>query len=183
MSFPSSWVIKNLPASAGDTGSGPGTIPWRRKWQPTPVFLPGKSRGQRGLEGYSPWGHKELDTIEQLNWTELKQQKRPPRWHSGKEFCNARDETQVQSLGWEDPLEKEMVTHSSILAWRIPWTEGPGGLQSMGLQSQTWHTNPFTRNAVKMSWNLREKTASAITWDLNLSCFFTSKNITTSVYL
>ena len=40
-------------------------------------------------------------------------------------------ETQVQPLGWEDPLEKEMATHSSILAWRIPWTEEPGGLQSM----------------------------------------------------
>ena len=47
-------------------------------------------------------------------------------------------ETQVGSLGWEDPLEKEMATHLSILAWRIPWTEEPGGLQSMGLQkSQT----------------------------------------------
>ena len=45
--------------------------------------------------------------------------------------------TQVQSLGWEDLLEKEMATHSSILAWRIPWTEEPGGLQSMGSQSQT----------------------------------------------
>ena len=43
-------------------------------------------------------------------------------------------ETQVQSLGWEDPLEKEMATHSSILAWRIPWTEEPDGLQSMGSQ-------------------------------------------------
>ena len=43
-------------------------------------------------------------------------------------------ETQVRSLGWEDPLEKEMATHSSILAWRIPWTEEPGGLQSMGSQ-------------------------------------------------
>ena len=43
-------------------------------------------------------------------------------------------ETQVQFLGQEDPLEKEMATHSSILAWRIPWTEEPGGLQSMGLQ-------------------------------------------------
>ena len=43
-------------------------------------------------------------------------------------------ETQVQSLGREDPLEKEMVTHSSILAWRIPWTEKPGKLQSMGSQ-------------------------------------------------
>ena len=43
-------------------------------------------------------------------------------------------ETQVQSLGWEDPLEKEMATHSSIIAWKIPWTEEPGGLQSMGSQ-------------------------------------------------
>ena len=43
-------------------------------------------------------------------------------------------ETQVRSLGWKDPLEKEMATHSSILAWRIPWTEEPGRLQSMGLQ-------------------------------------------------
>ena len=43
-------------------------------------------------------------------------------------------ETQVQSLGQEDPLEKTMATHSSILAWRIPWTEEPGGLQSMGSQ-------------------------------------------------
>ena len=43
-------------------------------------------------------------------------------------------ETQVQSLGQEDPLEKGMATHSSILAWRIPWTEEPGGLQSKGSQ-------------------------------------------------
>ena len=43
-------------------------------------------------------------------------------------------ETQVQSLGWEDLLEEEMATHSSILAWRIPWTEEPGGLQSMRSQ-------------------------------------------------
>ena len=43
-------------------------------------------------------------------------------------------EMQVQSLGWEDPLEKEMATYSSILAWRIPWTEDPDGLQSMGSQ-------------------------------------------------
>ena len=43
-------------------------------------------------------------------------------------------ETWVQFLGWEDHLEKEMVTHSSILAWEIPWTEKPGGLHSMGSQ-------------------------------------------------
>ena len=46
-------------------------------------------------------------------------------------------ETRVPSLGWEDPLEKEMATHSSILAWKIPWTEQPAGLQSVGSQSQT----------------------------------------------
>ena len=46
----------------------------------------------------------------------------------------AMQETWVQSLGQKDPLEKEMATHSSILAWRIPWTEEPGGLQSLGSQ-------------------------------------------------
>ena len=49
----------------------------------------------------------------------------------------AMQETWVQSLGWEDPLEKGMVTHSSILAWEIPWTEEPGRLQSMGSQKDT----------------------------------------------
>ena len=46
----------------------------------------------------------------------------------------AMQEMWVLSLGWDDPLEKEMATHSSILAWEMPWTEEPGGLQSMGLQ-------------------------------------------------
>ena len=46
----------------------------------------------------------------------------------------AMQETWVQSLGWEDPLEKEVATHSSILAWRIPWTEEPDRLQSLGSQ-------------------------------------------------
>ena len=44
-------------------------------------------------------------------------------------------ETQVQSLGWENPLKKGMTTHSSTLAWRIPWAEEPAGLQTMGLQT------------------------------------------------
>ena len=44
-------------------------------------------------------------------------------------------ETQVQSLGWEDPLEEEMATHSSVLAWEIPWAEKPGGLQYSGFQN------------------------------------------------
>ena len=46
----------------------------------------------------------------------------------------AMQETQVLFMGWVDPLEKEMATHASILAWRIPWAEEPGGLQSMGSQ-------------------------------------------------
>ena len=47
----------------------------------------------------------------------------------------ARQETRVRSLGWEGPMEEGMETHSSTLAWRIPWTEEPGGLQSIGLHS------------------------------------------------
>ena len=65
-----------------------------------------------------------------------------PGGSDGKEAaCFAED--WVGSLGWEDPLEKGMATHSSILAWRIPWTEKPGGLQSMGLQriGHDWVTN------------------------------------------
>ena len=58
----------------------------------------------------------------------------------------AMPETQVQSLDWEDPLQKGVVTHSSILAWRIPWTEKPDGLQSMVSQrvGHDWATNTFT---------------------------------------
>ena len=46
----------------------------------------------------------------------------------------AKQETQVRSLGWEDPIEKETATHSSVLAWEMPWTKEPQGLQSMGWQ-------------------------------------------------
>ena len=55
-------------------------------------------------------------------------------------------ETWVQCLGWEDPLEEDMATHSSILAWKIPWTEEPGGLQAMGSKTvrQNLVTNTFT---------------------------------------
>ena len=59
----------------------------------------------------------------------------------------AMQETWVRSLGWEDPLEKEMETHSSILAWRIPWMEEPGGLQSTGSQSWT-RLSDFTHSLI-----------------------------------
>ena len=57
-------------------------------------------------------------------WLKKKKKKNPP----------AKQETQIQLLGWNDPLEKEMAIHSSILVWEIPWTEESGRLQSMGLQ-------------------------------------------------
>ena len=60
----------------------------------------------------------------------------------------ARWETWVWSLGWEDPLEKGTATHSSILAWKIPWTERPGGLQSMGSQRVRHDLATFTYNHI-----------------------------------
>ena len=53
-------MVKNLPANAGDVGEL-RKMPWRREWALIPVFLPGKSHGQRNLAGHSPWGHSELD--------------------------------------------------------------------------------------------------------------------------
>ena len=76
---------------------------WRRQWHPTPVLLSGKSHGRRSLVGCSPWGREELDTTERLHFR--------------------------FSLS---SLEKEMATHSRVLAWRIPGTGQPGGLLSMG---------------------------------------------------
>ena len=75
----------------------------------------------------------------------------PPHWETTRASLETQRlkrlpamwETQVWTLGWEDPLEKEMATHSSILAWRIPWTEEPGGLPSTGLQrvGHDWATS------------------------------------------
>ena len=62
-------MVRNLPA-VQDTWVR--NIPWRREWQPTPVFLPGESHGQRSLAGYSPWGQKESDTTERLNSGNMK---------------------------------------------------------------------------------------------------------------
>ena len=64
-------MVKNLPAMQETWIQSLGwKDPWRRKWQPTPVFLPGEFHGQRSLAGYSPWGCKESDTTEQLTLSE-----------------------------------------------------------------------------------------------------------------
>ena len=74
----------------------------------------------------------------------------------------------VQSLIWEDPLKKGMVTHSNILAWRIPWTEEPGGLQSMGL----WRVrHNWATNAVLV------RLCSPPMWVSKLSCFLSTDEI------
>ena len=95
---------------------------WRRKWQPTPMFLPGESQGRGSLVGCSPWGRTEPDT------TEATQQQQ-----------------QQGSL-----MEKAMAPHSSTLAWRIPWMEKPGGLQSVGSHraGHDWATQQQTKAAL-----------------------------------
>ena len=129
---------------------------WRRKWQPTPVFLPGESQGRRSLVGCSLWGRIESDTTEQLRFASV--QTEHPRFGKGEG-----NGTLLQYSCLENPmdggawwaavhgvtksrtrlsdftftfhfhaLEKEMATLSSVLAWRIPGIGEPGGLPSMG---------------------------------------------------
>ena len=73
LGFPSGSEVNNPPDNAEDVGSIPvlGRSPGERKWQLTPVFLPGKSHERRSLIGYSPWGRKESDTTEQIHFTSL----------------------------------------------------------------------------------------------------------------
>ena len=99
----------------------------------------GVADGQGSLVCCSPWGHKETRLSD---WTELNVEKRAsPAALVVKDLpANAGDiKMPVQSLGWGDPREEGRATHSSLLAWRIPWTEKPGGPWSMGSQkSWTW---------------------------------------------
>ena len=86
--LPSVTVVNNLPANAQEARDvglipGSGRFPWRRKWQPTPVFLPGKFHGQRSLVGYNPRGHKEPDTTEHTHCCSFAQ--------SGPPLCNPMD--------------------------------------------------------------------------------------------
>ena len=84
---------------------------WRRKWQPTPVFLPGESQERGNLVGCCLWGRTESDT------TEATQQQQ---------------QNQAISISIGPIIREGNGTHSNTLAWKIPWTEEPGRLQSMG---------------------------------------------------
>ena len=92
------------------------------------------------IEYYSLTGRQEI-SVKEL-WEVLPSVKASPMAQMVKNLA-VMQEIQIPSLGWEDPLEKEMAAHSSILAWRIPWTEEPGGLQSMGLY-RVGHTERLT---------------------------------------
>ena len=86
---------------------------------------------------------KEVQGISKLIAPEKGLESNPCSWRVSlvSQTLPAVKDTWVRFLGWEDPLEKEMTTHSSILTWRIPWTEEPGGPQSTALQSQTRLSN------------------------------------------
>ena len=103
-------------------------IPWKRKQQPTPEFLPEKSYGQRSLAGYSPWGHKSQTQLS--NWTKLNWCEAGTLHSSGRRSRFLVHTWFAGCCLWL--LEKAMAPHSCTLAWKIPWTEGPGRLQSMG---------------------------------------------------
>ena len=96
-----------------------GKSPWRREWLPTPVFWPGEFHGLR-VHGVT----KSQTRLSNFCSLVAQMVKHLP----------AMQETWVQSLGWEDPLEKETATHSSILAWEMLWIEEPNRQQSMGLE-------------------------------------------------
>ena len=135
-------------------------VPWRRKWQPIPVLLPGEFHGQRSLVGYSLWGHKESDTTEWLTLLSfmylcdlrcfidnIREGNGNPLQYSCLEnpmdrgawwapvHGVAKIRTQLSDFTFTfhfHALEKEIATHSSVLAWRIPGTGEPGGLPSIG---------------------------------------------------
>ena len=88
----------------------------------------GDGEGQGSLASCSPWGRKESDTTSQLN--NSKYLNMISLVAQMVKCLLVRQETWVRYLGWEDPLEQGMAMHSSFLAWRIPWIEEPGGLQS-----------------------------------------------------
>ena len=133
-------MVKHLPAMPG-FDPWVGKIPWRRKWQSTPVLLPGKSHGWRSLVGSSPWGRKESDMTEWLHF-----------------ICKI-GEGNGSTLAWKIPWAYKAAVHGVAKSWtrlsnftftfyylyeikwnqvafrdkwRIPGTAGPGGLPSMG---------------------------------------------------
>ena len=123
---------------------------WMLSFEPTfSHFLSPSSRDFLVPLGCKPleWYHVHIWGCWYFSWQSWFQVVTHPSWHSlvaqRLKHLPAMRETWFRSLGWEDPLEKEMATHSSILAWRIPWMEEPSGLQSTGSQTvcHDWETS------------------------------------------
>ena len=147
--FPSGPVVKNLPANAEHVGLIPG---WGTKLPCASGELrscaittePVSSRAHMPHLERSLWATNILKNIYLRASLVAQMAKNLP----------ATQETQVQSLGWEDPLEKGTATHSSIRAWRIPWTEEPGGLLSpwgckeLDMTERLTHTHIFFKRSI-----------------------------------
>ena len=110
-------------------------IPWRRKWQPTPVFLPGESHGQRSLVGYSPWGCKESDTTEQLNNRSI--HGHLTVWLS-KRF---KEHIMYQKCAWYYPNTSESTT-STFTASLRDWNEHMCPWNTNGIKCAASSTSP-----------------------------------------
>ena len=111
LSFPGGSDGKSVCLQCGRPRFHPwaGKIPWRRKWQPTPVLLPGKFHGQRSVVGYSPWGHKESDTTERLVYSKRIQFRNSQM----EEMCRAKtygERTRVLSRGHSSQISKRSQT-------------------------------------------------------------------------
>ena len=139
------------------------------RWEISGTLLPqeaSQGTADPGPPDPHPWPYIHLSSAK-LIWGSLVAQRLKP--------LPAMWETCVQSLGWEDPLEKEMATHSSILAWRIPWTEEPGGLQSMDRkESDTTERLHFHfQFRLKLQWSYRNLRSL---WKLYSIIHFSSKS-------
>ena len=115
-------------------------MPWRWEWQPTPVFLPGEFHGQRSLVGYSPWGHKESDTIERLTLEKQRKVKngldiseeivcaelRGGQFHEGVEnsYCSAPGGGHWSSSGWEELSLTFWFGHGAFPEGSSLWSQG-----------------------------------------------------------
>ena len=134
-----------------------------------------EGRKRRGRQRMAVWWHHRLnaavhglqrvrrDWTTELNWTEYKGFITVNLVAQLVKNPTAMQKTPFRSLGWQDPLQKRMATHSSILAWRIPWTEDPGGLQSLGSQR------------IRHDWATKQKQpeeSQSTVFTTYLGCFF-----------
>ena len=177
-------------------------LAWRRKWQPTPVFLPGESLGWRSLVGCRLWGRTESDTTEATaaaaTWPNIVV---THFYHLLKRDKRRKIEILYSVVGpWVDPwVGKEMATFSpgggngnplQYLAWRIPWTEDPGGLQSLGHKesdatewlhflSLKWWFRALKMNFRAIQWR-KVSAESVYSWTKSLSFNFIQYQVCSS---